>query len=221
MANPWLRLYTEFATDAKVQMMSEAMQRRLIMLFCLQGSCQLPATDEEVAFLLRLSMDEMQKTKALFTKNGFIHDDWALKNWDKRQFKSDFSKERTKKWRENGAGASPLAGSDGQPPSPKRPSDAPEQNRDRTEAEQKQNRKRGTRIAEDWRPTDADILFCQTQRPDLDVSALAGQFHDHWLAKDGDTAIKRDWSATWRNWVRNEKPGKPSTGNGGTKRVVL
>ena len=32
----WMRLYAEFATDPKVQMMSEAMQRRHVMLFCLK-----------------------------------------------------------------------------------------------------------------------------------------------------------------------------------------
>lgn len=35
MANPWFRMYSEFATDAKVQMLSEAMQRRYRpRLFC-------------------------------------------------------------------------------------------------------------------------------------------------------------------------------------------
>ena len=32
----WFRMYAEFATDPKVQMMPEAMQRRLVMLLCLQ-----------------------------------------------------------------------------------------------------------------------------------------------------------------------------------------
>ena len=36
MANPWFRLYSEFATDPKVQMMSESYQRRFIMLLCIR-----------------------------------------------------------------------------------------------------------------------------------------------------------------------------------------
>jgi len=57
----WLRLYVEFSTDAKVQMMSEAMQRRLVMLFCLErgnGIETFPETERDVsiAFSLRISL---------------------------------------------------------------------------------------------------------------------------------------------------------------------
>ena len=29
------------------------------------------------------------------------------------------------------------------------------------------------------------------------------KFRDYWIAKAGDNATKKDWSATWRNWCRN------------------
>lgn len=29
------------------------------------------------------------------------------------------------------------------------------------------------------------------------------KFVDHWLAASGQRAIKRDWVAAWRNWMRN------------------
>jgi hypothetical protein len=34
LANPWFRLYSEFADDPKVQMLTEAMHSRLVMLMC-------------------------------------------------------------------------------------------------------------------------------------------------------------------------------------------
>ncbi len=37
--------------------------------------------------------------------------------------------------------------------------------------------------------------------------AVADTFRDFWISKSGATAIKLDWQATWRNWVRNEKRG--------------
>ena len=56
MANPWFRMYAEFATDAKVQMLTEAMQRRYLMLMCLRCSNALVTLqDEEIAFQLRIS----------------------------------------------------------------------------------------------------------------------------------------------------------------------
>lgn len=31
-------------------------------------------------------------------------------------------------------------------------------------------------------------------------------FRDYWRAKAGKEGVKLDWEATWRNWVRREKP---------------
>ena len=68
--------------------------------------------------------------------------------------------------------------------------------------------KRGERIPEDWHPSSEDTTFCKTERPDLRPSEVAKRFYDHWIAQPGEKGRKLDWSATWRNWVRNERPGK-------------
>ena len=100
MANAWFRMYAEFATDPKVQMMTETMQRRYIMLLCLRCSNGLVTLhDEEVAFQLRISAEEMAETKALFIKKGFVDSAWNVLNWDKRQFVSDTSNARVAKHR--------------------------------------------------------------------------------------------------------------------------
>ena len=96
MSNPWFRMYSEFASDPKVQMMSEEMQRRLIMLFCSRCSDVLVTLrDDELAFHWRISDDELAKTKTLFMTKGFIDKQWNVLNWDKRQFVSDSSTQRT------------------------------------------------------------------------------------------------------------------------------
>ena len=100
MANPWFRMYAEFATDPKVQMMTETMQRRYVMLLCMRCSNDLVTLhDEEVAFQLRISAEEMAETKALFIKKGFVDSAWNVLNWDKRQFASDTSNARVAKHR--------------------------------------------------------------------------------------------------------------------------
>lgn len=101
MANSWFRLYAEFASDAKVQMLSEPDQRRLVMLFCFRCNGDVTLQDEEVTFLLRISNDEWLKTKALFIERGFINSDNEVLNWDKRQFVSDSSAERVARHRQN------------------------------------------------------------------------------------------------------------------------
>jgi hypothetical protein len=101
MANPWFRLYSEFAHDPKIQMLSEAMQRRYVMLMCLRCSETLETLHEtEIAFQLRLSEAELIETKQLFISKNFIDKHWNLLNWDKRQFVSDSSTMRVRKYRD-------------------------------------------------------------------------------------------------------------------------
>jgi hypothetical protein len=96
----WFRMYNEFASDAKVQSMPEAMQRRLVMLLCLRCSNALVTLqDDEIAFALRISDHELAETKALFMRKGFIDEAWEIANWDKRQFASDSSAARVAKHR--------------------------------------------------------------------------------------------------------------------------
>lgn len=99
--NRWFRMYAEFANDPKVQMLSEVMQRRLVMIFCLRCNDSLKvADDEEIAFSLRIDLGELEKTKDAFIKKGFVDKNWNPINWDKRQFLSDKSNSRVAKYRE-------------------------------------------------------------------------------------------------------------------------
>jgi hypothetical protein len=100
MANSWFRMYAEFATDPKVQMLSEADQRRLTMLFCLRCNGHVTLQDSEVTFLLRISNEEWQITKGSFIAKNFINEANEVLNWDKRQFISDSSAERVARHRE-------------------------------------------------------------------------------------------------------------------------
>lgn len=79
MANQWFRMYHEFATDPKVQMLSEGDQRRFVMLLCIRCSkTDELITDDEVAFYLRVSSQEVLETKKILLGAGFIDEYWAL-----------------------------------------------------------------------------------------------------------------------------------------------
>ncbi len=72
-------------------------------------------------------------------------------------------------------------------------------------------RARGTRVSPDWKPTDADREF--TLKRGVDPDELLPEFLDFWMAVPGLRGIKLDWSATWRNRVRQIqtfKKGKPN-----------
>jgi hypothetical protein len=48
------------------------------------------------------------------------------------------------------------------------------------------------------------------KRPDLNLDETIGAFRDYWVAVPGARGRKLDWEATFRNWVRNERRGKPA-----------
>ena len=70
--------------------------------------------------------------------------------------------------------------------------------------------RRGTRLAEDWKPLAGDVAFatgkgCSPARIEREAEA----FRNFWVAKPGAGGVKLDWSATWRNWILNALDRKP------------
>ena len=47
--------------------------------------------------------------------------------------------------------------------------------------------------------------FCIAERPDISPQKTFDNFRDYWIAVPGQKGKKLDWTATWRNWVRNKK----------------
>jgi len=204
MANPWFRLYSEFAHDPKIQMLSEAMQRRYVMLMCLRCSEVLETLHEtEIAFQLRLSTEELDETKDLFISKKFIDKHWNLLNWDKRQFVSDSSTMRVAKHRNKKKQVSNVDET-----LQERPSNAIDT--DTEQIQKKVNNKRGSRLAQNWFLSKSMGDWATQERPDIDVRQVAEQFKDYWVAQAGQKGVKLDWDATWRNWVRNTKAAKPN-----------
>jgi uncharacterized protein YdaU (DUF1376 family) len=56
-------------------------------------------------------------------------------------------------------------------------------------------------IPEDW------VLFCKKERSDLNPTVVFDGFRDYWVSVPGQKGVKLDWTATWRNWIRNQKVG--------------
>ena len=101
MGNPWFRMYSEFSSDPKVQMLSETDQRRYVMLLCLRCSNGNETLhDEQIAFQLRISDEDWLTTKALLLSKCLINELSKPTAWDKRQFVSDSSTPRVSKYRE-------------------------------------------------------------------------------------------------------------------------
>jgi uncharacterized protein YdaU (DUF1376 family) len=67
-------------------------------------------------------------------------------------------------------------------------------------------RDRASRLPADWRVSDAEIAFgISVGFSRQAVELMADRFADHFHAKGGQHARKVDWTATWRNWVREDQ----------------
>ncbi|NIA67793.1 DUF1376 domain-containing protein [Pelagibius litoralis] len=67
---------------------------------------------------------------------------------------------------------------------------------------------KGSRISEDWAPTPdqcASLKAGEDAFTDEEVAREVPRFRDHWLAASGSGAVKRDWLAAFRNWVRKSR----------------
>ena len=61
---------------------------------------------------------------------------------------------------------------------------------------------RGSRIPDNWAPSPKDYAYASSKgvTPE-EINNEAERFRNHWLSATGRSATKRDWSATWRNWI--------------------
>lgn len=84
--------------------------------------------------------------------------------------------------------------------------------------------KRGTRLPSDWQPTSDDWNYAAGKGLDAEViEREAERFRNYWTARAGKGAAKRDWAATWRNWIlkaAEDRERRPNSHGGGHNRAL-
>ena len=103
---PWFRLYSEFATDPKIQILEFDFQRHFVMLLCLKrnGTLYATAPSEEyrhrlISKALGVSHSQGLEIRAALVEAGLISEDFQPLKWSDRQFVSDGSADRMRKHR--------------------------------------------------------------------------------------------------------------------------
>lgn len=61
--------------------------------------------------------------------------------------------------------------------------------------------KKGTRIPTDFGITSEMLDWANERHIDIDLDRETEKFVNYWLAAPGQKGVKRDWPATWRNWI--------------------
>jgi hypothetical protein len=67
-----------------------------------------------------------------------------------------------------------------------------------------QTSKRGSRLPENWRPSD-DLWAWAKEKLGINDEFLrfeTGAFRDHFWAAPGQRGVKINWNSTWKNWMR-------------------
>lgn len=78
---------------------------------------------------------------------------------------------------------------------------------------------RGTRLPLDWSlpaKWESEAMAIQPTWGAQRCQQVADVFRDYWVAKPGQSGVKTDWLATWRNWVRKESADQRAPPNGKT-----
>ena len=89
---------------------------------------------------------------------------------------------------------------------------------------QKESPSKGRRLPSDWRLTDDDWAEACRVLGSRRAEGELAKFRDYWVAKPGREGLKRDWDATWRNWVRRaaeQLPSGPVIATGGEPSIDL
>jgi hypothetical protein len=222
----WFRMYGEFANDPKVQMMPEAMQRRLVMLLCLQCSNGIETFHEteretSIAFALRISDADLAETKELFLRKEFINPDWTLRNWDKRQYASDSSTARVRRHREKSKQTNETHET-----FQERSSNALEQNRTDTEQIEKKKTTPAARVpsvsVQDLQALGVEdqtarefLALRKRKRSALTEIALAGIRREAtsigWTLEAAlKKCVERGWQGFDAGWVQNQTRASPA-----------
>jgi hypothetical protein len=107
----WFRVYDDLVDDPKVQRLDPSLFKALINLWCLTSANDgvLPSIDE-IAFKLRIKPEKARRVLTDLRAAGLVDDDERgarPHNWDARQFISDVSTPRVKRFRERRRNASP------------------------------------------------------------------------------------------------------------------
>lgn len=100
----WFRMYDCLLDDPKVQRLPDRFFKIWVNLLCVasRNDGRLPNIDD-LSFLLRISAEEMQQAVDYLCSAGlfdYTEDGHSPHNWSERQYKSDVSTDRVKRFRE-------------------------------------------------------------------------------------------------------------------------
>jgi len=201
MSMQWFRFYHEVLDDPKVQNLPPEDFKFWVNLLCLacRRNGKIPNLND-IAFGLRMELNACRTVVERLSNAGLIDTlnggangyHYAVHSWDKRQYKSDTSTTRVKRFRERFRNVDVTASET--PPD----TDTEQIKKKPSKKENPPSSDRGSRLPPDWMPSEH-----------LEWKTEIEKFRDYWTSQPGIKGVKTDWNATWRNWIRRTKEKNP------------
>lgn len=165
-------------------------------------------TPRRVAAVLGEAVSVIDAVVKAFEEIGLVNSG-KISAWQKRQFESDTSTERSRKHRETKRNAdATLQQQDATPPYTETDTEAEIEQENRNlpvsaKEPASSNSKRGTRLPAEYQLPELDLAYAASIGVPAEQTAKQFErFRDFWISKAGPGGVKLDWSATWRNWIR-------------------
>jgi len=162
----------------------------------------------------------VDRVLAALAEVGLIRDGVVVA-WQRRQYESDTSTERSRKHRERKRNTcATLHDRCATPPETETETDtsslrsegasAGDDDAAPADPHPKPKAPRASRLSADWSPSPADRGYAVEHGVPPDrIDRVAEDFRGYWLAKAGASATKVDWSLTWQGWCRREADRLP------------
>jgi DNA-binding transcriptional ArsR family regulator len=195
MSGRWFRFYDDAVHDPKVQCLPPELFKFWVNMLCVcsKFGTSIP-TIQHLSYSLRMQERKVDRLLATLFEAGLIDrvdQGFAPHNWNVRQYKSDVSTERVKRFRERSSNVKET------------PSESDTESD--TDTEKKKDKiprqARKTKLPEDWQATE-ELLAYAAEHGCPDPKDTAERFMLHHRSK-GTLAV--DWDLSFKYWCRNEK----------------
>lgn len=212
----WVNYYPHHIGDylrdtAHLSLLEHGAYRRMLDLYYASEK-PLPLDTSWLCRLVRAEHETEREAVEFILTHFFVkcEDGWRSKRADAEIKSAD---KRTKAARVNGKkGGRPLTQRVTTGLAKPNLADNPnESSQNQNQNQNQREKKTASRLPPDWEPSEILKAWAVKERPDLDIVLTIAKFRDYWAAKPGRGGLKLDWEATFRNWVRDEKPGKRVT----------
>jgi hypothetical protein len=205
--NHWWRAYNEAVNDPKLQLLSDILFRAWFNLMCIASANDgtLPAL-KDLAFTLRLAPTKAAQILAQLHAAGLLdktETGFAPHNWNGRQYKSDVSTERVKRFRQHKRNVSSAV------------TETPPDTELDTDTEvlptvaQRAPKKRPQRLPDSWVPSDKAYQIAEQFGQNVQV---VEQIFRDYVASSGK--LYADHDAAFNNFIRNQSNFNRGGNNG-------